>query len=275
MILLSGKETQEQLKKQLKNEVAVLDVSKKLVILQVGNNNESNIYINQKKKFGEEVGILVEHKRFEEKIKEADLIGVIEVCNKDKDVGGIIIQLPIPKHLDQSKIFSAVDVEKDVDGLGAAQIGLFYTGNKMATVPATARGVISLLDFYKISLKSKSVVVVGRSNLVGRPVAQMCLNRNATVTICHSYTKNLENITQTADVLIVACGIPNFIGPQHVCKKQVVVDVGIHRTPRGICGDVDFGKVSPVVSAITPVPGGVGPLTVVSLFQNFIDVQKI
>jgi methylenetetrahydrofolate dehydrogenase (NADP+)/methenyltetrahydrofolate cyclohydrolase len=274
MILLSGIQVRDRLKEQLKKEVASLDVLPKLVILQIGDNKESDIYINQKKNFGEELGIEVEHKKFEENTKEKDLIEKIQQYNKDNSVGGIIVQLPIPKHFNQSKILNSIDIQKDVDGLGSGQIGLFYSGDKSAIMPATARGIISLLDFYKIDLESKHVVVVGRSNLVGRPLAQMCLNRNATVTICHSHTKNLEVITKSADILIVACGIPNFIGPQHVCKEQIVVDVGIHRTPNGLCGDVDFDKVSQIVSAVTPVPGGVGPLTVVSLFQNLIDAQK-
>jgi methylenetetrahydrofolate dehydrogenase (NADP+)/methenyltetrahydrofolate cyclohydrolase len=275
MILLSGIQVRDKLKERLKIKVASLDVLPKLVIFQVGENKESDIYINHKKKFGEELGIVVEHKKFPDDVKEDEVVGVIQSYNKDSKVGGIIVQLPMPKHLNRSKILNAIDIEKDVDGLGSGQIGLLYSGDKNAIVPATARGVISLLDFYKINLESKHVVVIGRSNLVGRPVVQMCLNRNATVTVCHSHTKNLESITKTADILIVACGKMRFIDSSYVKEGQVIIDVGIHRTEAGICGDVDFDSVKDMVSAISPVPGGVGPLTVVSLFQNLVDAWKL
>jgi len=274
MILLSGIQVREALKNQLKETTSLLDILPKLVILQIGDNKESDIYIKQKKKFGQELGIVVEHKVYREDIKESEIITEIESYNKDNEVGGIIVQLPIPKQLNRSKILNSIDFKKDVDGLGVVQTGLLYSGDPSAIIPATARGVISLFDFYHINLDSKHVVVVGRSNLVGKPVSQVCLNRNATVTTCHSYTKNLESITKTADILIVACGVPRLIGLSHVREGQVVVDVGINKTEEGICGDVDFDKVKDVVYAISPVPGGAGPLTVMSLFQNLIDSQK-
>lgn len=275
MILLSGIQVRDELKKQLAEKVVSLKNMPRLVILQMGDNQESNLYIGQKKKFGEELGTVVEHKKLPDDIKEDEVVAVIQSYNKDNKVGGIIVQLPMPKHLNQSKILNAIDIKKDVDGMGSGQIGFLYSGDKNAIVPATARGVVSLLDFYKINLESKNVVIVGRSNLVGRPVAQMCLNRNATVTICHSHTQNLESITKTADILIVACGKMRFIDSSYVKEGQVVVDVGIHRTEVGICGDVDFESVKNIVSAISPVPGGVGPLTVVSLFQNLVDAWKL
>src|SRR3989344_3513369 len=191
MILLSGIQVREALKKQLKEATSLLVVLPKLVILQIGNNKESDIYIRQKKKFGQELGIIVEHKVYEENTKEGEIVAEIESYNKDEKIGGIIVQLPIPKHLNCSKILNSIDFKKDVDGLGVVQTGLFYSGDPKAITPATARGVISLFDFYNIDLDSKHVVVIGRSNLVGRPVAQMCLKRNATVTVCHSHTKNL------------------------------------------------------------------------------------
>ena len=211
MVLLSGKEVQEDIKRKLKEEIENLVVIPKLVIVQVGHNEQSEIYIRNKKKLGEELGIVVEHKKFSESTKEEELIQEVEKGNKDQLVGGIIIQLPVPKNLDLFKILNSIKPEKDVDGLGVNQTGLLYGGNDKAIIPATARGIMSLLDFYKIDLESKNVVIIGRSNLVGRPVAQMCLNRDATVTICHSHTKNLKEITQKADILIVACGIPKII----------------------------------------------------------------
>jgi len=270
MILLSGKEVQDDIKKKLKEKIGGLTSVPKLVIIQVGENEQSGIYINRKKKFGEELGITVEHKKFQEAVTEEEIIQEIEKDNQDESVGGIIVQLPIPKNLNLSRVLNSIDVNKDVDGLSAGQMGLLYSGNEEAHVPATARGVISLLDYYEVNLNSKSVCVVGRSNLVGRPIAEMCLKRNATLTICHSHTKNLEEFTRVADVLVVACGVPNYINDTHTREGQVVIDVGIHKTDNGICGDVDFAKVKDVVSAITPVPGGVGPLTVASLFQNLV-----
>ena len=243
--------------------------------MQVGDNNESNIYIEQKKKFGLEIGVEVEHKKCDVNINEDELVKIIEKYNEDSGVGGIIVQLPIPENLDCSRILNSIDVQKDVDGLGVKQIGLFYGGDKTAMVPATARGVMSLLDYYKIDLKSKNVVVIGRSNLVGRPIAQMCLNSGATVTICHSKTLYIEEHTKKADIVIVACGKPRLIGPSYLGKNQVVVDVGIQKVEGKLTGDVDFDNVKDMVSAITPVPGGVGPLTVVSLFQNLVDTQKL
>ena len=275
MILLSGKEVRESLIRGLKEKIGRFQKIPKLVILQIGDNEQSNVYIKQKKKFGEDLGVIVEHRKCPNDIGENEVIELINSYNKDSEVGGIIIQLPISKNLNQSKILNTIDSNKDVDGLGVVQTGLLYSGDPKVIVPATARGIISLLDFYNINLNSKNVVVVGRSNLVGKPVAQMCLNRNATVTICHSHTINLESITNSADILIVACGIPKFIDSSYVHEGQVIIDVGIHKTESGMCGDVDFEQVKNIVSAITPVPGGVGPLTVLSLFQNLLDAWKL
>ncbi len=271
MLLLSGKEVQEYLKGELKKKIEYLGVVPKLVILQIGDNEQSNVYIKRKKKLGEELGVTVEHKKFEENIEEENLLKNIEKYNQDKTVGGIIVQLPVPKNLNKPDILNAINPKKDVDGLGVVQTGLFYSGDSQAITPATARGIISLLDFYKIDLESKNVAVIGRSSLVGRPVGEMCLKRNATVTICHSHSEDLKEITKKADILIVACGVPCLVDSSYVKEGQVVVDVGIHRTEGGLCGDVNFDDIKNIISAVSPVPGGVGPLTVVSLFQNLVD----
>lgn len=275
MILLSGIQTRDFLKERLVEEIGLLAVKPKLVILQIGDNEESNVYIRQKKNFGESMGVVVEHKKFPVDVKEEEVIETIESDNKDSGVGGIIVQLPIPKNLNLSRILNSIDYKKDVDGLGFVQRGMFYGGDKNAIIPATARGVMSLLDYYKINIESKHVVVIGRSSLVGQPVAQCCLKRNATVTVCHSKTENIKNISKTADVLIVACGVLGLVDSSYVRDGQVVVDVGIHKTDKGLKGDVLFDDVKDMVSAISPVPGGVGPLTVFSLFQNLFDAQKI
>ncbi len=274
MILLSGKETRDFLKKQLLEEVGGLLIKPKLVIFQIGDNEESNVYIKQKKIFGESLGIEVVHKKFPDDVGEDELINNIEAYNQNEKISGIIFQLPVPKNINLHKILNTIDYRKDVDGLGFIQQGKFYSGDKDAIIPATARGVMSLFDYYKIDLRSKNVVVIGRSNLVGRPIAQMCLNRNATVTVCHSKTDNIKNITKTADVIIVACGVLGMVDSSYVREGQVIIDVGIHKTITGLRGDVVFDDVKNMVSAISPVPGGVGPLTVVSLFQNLLDAQK-
>lgn len=274
MKILSGIIVRDALKEKLIKKINSLKVIPRLVILQVGQKEESNIYIKQKKNFGQSLGIEVEHQIFPDNVTEDDLISFIKKLNDNQKVCGIILQLPIPKTLNSSRIINSIDSNKDIDGLGVIQIGKMSSGDSTAIIPATARGIISLLDYYDINLKSKHVVVVGRSNLVGKPVARLCLEKDATVTVCHSKTKDLEKITKTADVLIVSCGVPRFINKSHVTQEQVVIDVGIHKIQDGLCGDVDFDSVNGFVFAITPVPGGVGPMTVLSLFQNLVDAQK-
>jgi methylenetetrahydrofolate dehydrogenase (NADP+) / methenyltetrahydrofolate cyclohydrolase len=271
MILLSGTIVRDKIKAELADAVSLLPYVPELAIVQVGDNAESSIYIGQKKRFGEAVGIPVRHVALPAEATEEDLLRRILALNADISVGGIIVQLPLPAHMDARHVLDAIHPSKDVDGLGTQQIGSFHAGNPHALVPATARGIMSILDFYEVSLVGKHVVVVGRSDLVGKPVAMLCLRRNATVTICHSRTESLADITRTADVLIVAAGVQGLITREHVREGQVVVDVGIHRTEGGLRGDVDFDAVKDIVSAITPVPGGVGPLTVTSLFQNFLE----
>ncbi|MEI6843250.1 MAG: bifunctional 5,10-methylenetetrahydrofolate dehydrogenase/5,10-methenyltetrahydrofolate cyclohydrolase [bacterium] len=274
MILLSGKIVRDTLVEELKQTVARLSVQPKLVIVQVGNNPESTVYINQKKKLGEVLGVSVEHSMYDENISENDLLKNVEKLNIDTNVTGIIVQLPLPKHINSRHILDSISSIKDVDGLGSVQTGLLVTGNTQAFIPATARGIMLLFDYYNISLSGKHVVVVGRSDLVGKPVATLSLSRNATVTLCHSKTAHLKEITQTADVIIVAIGKPNFVDSSYVREGQVVIDVGIHKLDGAMCGDVNFESVKDIVSAISPVPGGVGPLTVVSLFQNLVDASQ-
>ncbi|MES2213676.1 MAG: bifunctional 5,10-methylenetetrahydrofolate dehydrogenase/5,10-methenyltetrahydrofolate cyclohydrolase [Patescibacteria group bacterium] len=271
MIILSGKIVRDGVKKQMQEKVASLSSVPELAIIQIGNNPESTTYIGQKKKFGLSIGVAVRHIECGEQVSENEILGIIETLNANKNISGIIMQLPIPAHLHKQKILDSIALEKDVDGLGTGQMGLLHSGSERALVPATARGVMSLLDYYSIELLGKHVVVVGRSNLVGKPIATLCLKRNATVTVCHSHTRLLADITKTADILIVACGVTKYITDAYVREGQIVVDVGIHKTMGGMCGDVDFESVSTIVSAISPVPGGVGPLTVLSLFQNVID----
>lgn len=267
MKILDGKALSLRCAEKLATQVKRLKTKPKLVIVQVGSKEESNTYIKHKLKFAEKIGAIAEHRIFPETVSETRVLKEIERLNTDKAVHGIIVQLPLPSHLDVRVISSAVLLEKAVDG------SPFF-------VPATTRGILTLLEHYKIPVAGKKAVVVGRSELVGKPTALSLLNRGATVTVCHSQTKNLTEETKRADILVVAVGKPKLIGLKHVSKRQVVIDVGINPTShklRGasVAGDVDFEKVSKIVKAISPVPGGVGPMTVASLFENLLDAYRL
>lgn len=242
----------------------------KLVIFQVGNDERSSTYIKQKKIFGEKIGFDVEYIQLDDNVSEEEIISKIKEKNADASVSGIIVQMPLPESLNSVRIIDTISPEKDADGLSSVNIKKFFVNDKSAIVPATARGIILLLNFYKIKIAGKKVVVVGRSLIAGRSIANVFLNNDATVTICHSKTKNLKEETKSADILVVALGKEKFIKKDFVKKEQVVIDVGINKIKGGICGDVDFENVSKIVSAISPVPGGVGPMTVISLFENML-----
>jgi methylenetetrahydrofolate dehydrogenase (NADP+)/methenyltetrahydrofolate cyclohydrolase len=301
MILLDGKKLRDLTASRLKDEIVECLAESaapipQLAIIQIGDLAESNSYITQKKLFAEKIGAKVLHKIHPNKVSEGDLITEIEKLNKDKKVHGIIVQLPIPEGLDKQKIIDAIEPTKDVDGLTAINVKRLSANDKQAIVPATVLGVISLLEHYEIPIEGKKVVVVGRSMLVGKPLALALLNKNATVTICHRHTQNLEEHTQQADILIVAAGCANLITKDHIKEGQVIVDIGINFvdkentvqkiSPIGnkpeneipkkrMVGDVDFEAVKDIVSAISPVPGGAGPMTVASLFHNLVETWKM
>ncbi len=270
MKILDGKKLSIEIASKLEKQIRSLETKPKLVIIQVGEREESNTYIRNKLKFAEKIGATAEHRKFTENIREEKLVKEIEKLNKNKSVHGIIVQLPLPRHLNPRVISGAALPEKAVDG------SLLFT-------PATTKGIIALLDHYKIPIAGKKVVVVGRSELVGKPTALALLNRDATVTVCHSQTKDMARETKRADILIVAIGKAKLIGKKHVSKNQIVVDVGINlvngpSTELGVkklVGDVDFEKVSKTVKAISPVPGGVGPMTIASLFENLLDAYLL
>src|SRR3989344_1964472 len=255
--ILDGKKLSSELAQKLKKIIEKLNIKPKLVIIQVGDNARSMNYIKRKIIFAETIGALIEHKRFPENISKQTLITSIRRFNADKSAHGIIVQLPLPKHIDTKEVAGAVDHKKDVDGF------------KGGFVPATARGILTILDKYKIKIAGKKAVMVGRSEFVGKPIALALLNREATVTICHKRTRDLAIEIKDADILVIAAGHPKLIKSGHVNKNQVIIDVGINiLKDRKVTGDVDFKNVSKVVKAISPVPGGVGPMTIASLFQN-------
>jgi methylenetetrahydrofolate dehydrogenase (NADP+)/methenyltetrahydrofolate cyclohydrolase len=271
--ILDGKEVRDFLARKIQADLKNLKAKPVLAIIQVGDNSASSIYIKQKKVFGEKLGFLVEHIH-EQKISEKNLIIKIKKLNANKKVNGIIVQLPLPKRMNTRNIIESIAPEKDIDGLNSKNLSRLIIHSEGGFVPATTKGILSLLDFYKIPIAGKKVTVIGRSILVGAPTSLAFLNRNATVTICHRKTKHLKEEVKQADIVVVAAGNPKFIKKSFVSAGQVIIDVGITRTDKGISGDVDFIPVSKIVKAITPVPGGVGPMTVVSLFENLLLAYK-
>ena len=263
MQLLDGKVAREHYVARLQERISQLPFSPCLAIIQVGDRADSNIYIKGKKAFTEKIGAKVIHTKLDEKVTKEEVTNLIKEYNADKNIHGIIVQLPLPAHLDPQEIIEEIDPTKDTDGMTA----------NTKSIPATARGVRDLLEFYKISLKDKKVTVVGQSRLVGKPISEMCKKEGAIVTSCDSKTENLSEKTKAADILIVAIGKPKFFDQTYISEGQIVIDVGITRNPDGttVAGDVDYESVKDIVGAITPVPGGVGQMTVLALFENLID----
>lgn len=281
MILLDGKLTSKTIKENIKNEVNKLkDIYGKtpsLAIIQVGNNPASQIYVRNKIKAAAFCNIDARHIHLDESIQEDELLKVIDELNQDDNINGIIAQLPLPKHINENTVINHICEEKDVDGFSISCKGKLF-GNIDTFTPATPTGIMRLLDIYNINIEGKNAVVVGRSNIVGKPMAMLLLNKNATVTIAHSRTKNLKEVTKNADILVVAIGKAKYITEDMVKEDAVVIDVGINRIDDKLYGDVDFENVSKKASYITPVPGGVGPLTIATLLENtlkaFIEQNK-
>lgn len=279
MQIIDGKLVAATTRAQIAQEVAAMRAGglKReigLAVIFVGNNPASEVYVRNKIKACEEVGIKSYLCKLPEDSTFEDVAGTIERLNQDPDVTGMILQLPIPKHLDENKLVDLIAPEKDVDGCTAAQKGLLWTGRD-SLIACTPFGVMKLLDFYNIPLEGKNAVVVGRSNLVGKPMAQLLLDRNCTVTLCHSRTKNLAEVTSQADIVVVAIGKAKFLKANMVKDGAVVIDVGMDRDENGkLCGDVDFADVADKCSYITPVPGGVGPMTVTMLIANTLKAYK-
>ena len=274
--ILYGKPVAEHMLEALKADVKKLNP--KLVVVQVGEDPASSSYIKQKMKSCEAVGMRHDHLHLPEDIQLKDLMNTVHLLNGDPDVTGFIVQLPLPKHLNAfvPEIIRAIDPKKDVDGFGAYNLGKMFLSTEFEHLPpATPAGVIEMLKFYNIEIAGKHAVVIGRSNIVGKPLAVMLLNRNATVTVCHSKTADIGAITRQADILCCAVGSPNMVTKDMVKPGAVIIDIGVSRGKDGkLCGDADFANLHEVASAITPVPGGVGPLTVASLIRNCVTAKK-
>ena len=277
MEILDGKKVSAKVREDLKLEVDNFKkegINPKLAVIMVGNDPASKVYVRNKNKACEEIGIEYEEFLLGEETTMEELLNVIDNLNKNQNIDGILLQSPIPKHLDINKAFRAILPEKDVDGFHPINAGKLSIGEK-CFVPCTPHGVVKIIEEYNIETEGKNVVIVGRSNIVGKPLIQCMLQKNATVTVCHSKTRNLEEFTRKADILIVAIGKQKFITENMVKEGVVVIDIGINRNEEGkLVGDVDFDSVSKKASYITPVPGGVGPMTVAMLMENVVEAAK-
>ena len=276
-IIIDGKELAKKIRANLKIECEELkrkNINSKLAVIMVGDDKASKIYVKNKSKACDEIGIEYEEYLLEKDIKQKELIELINKLNNDKSVHGILLQSPIPEGLDINEAFRIITPEKDVDGFNPTNVGKLVL-NQDTFVSCTPYGIMKMFEAYDIELEGKKVVVLGRSNIVGKPLVQCCINKNATVTICHSKTKNIKEHVKEADIVISAIGKPKYVTEDMIKEKAVVIDVGINRTEDGkIVGDVDFENVSKKASYITPVPGGVGPMTIAILMNNVIKACK-
>jgi methylenetetrahydrofolate dehydrogenase (NADP+)/methenyltetrahydrofolate cyclohydrolase len=276
-MIIDGKELAKKIRKNLRIESEELKkkgINSKLAVIMVGDDPASKIYVKNKSKACEDVGIEYKEYLLKEKISQKELIDLIESLNKDNTVNGILLQSPIPSKLDINEAFRIISPEKDVDGFNPVNIGKLVL-NQDTFVSCTPYGIMKMFEEYNIDLTGKNVVILGRSNIVGKPLIHCCLNKNATVTTCHSKTQNIKEITLKADILISAIGKPNFVTTDMLKEDVVVIDVGINRLDNGkIVGDVDFENVKEKASYITPVPGGVGPMTIAMLMNNVIKATK-
>lgn len=274
MKVLDGKKVSLHLREEITKEINKLNIRPKMVDIQIGENPASDIYIAGKEKAANQVGMDFECIRYSADTNEDEIIKKIKELNNDKSVNGIFIQSPVPNNFDEIKLMNTVIPEKDVDGLTYLNAGMLLN-NKESMISCTPNGIMQILKFYKIDVESKNVVIVGRSNLVGKPLMNLFINANATVTLCHSKTKNLEKITKKADILVAAVGKKHFITQDMVKRNSVIIDVGINRVDGKVYGDVDYDGVKDKVKAITPVPGGVGPMTITMLLYNVLKAYKI
>ncbi len=276
-LIIDGKRISSDIKDELRDKVSELNnkgIEVTLAVIQVGNDPASTVYVGNKKKACEYIGIKSLAYELPETTSQEELVDLVEELNRKEEVKGILVQLPLPAHIDEDTIIKTIDPLKDVDGFHPQSVGALSIGQK-GFVSCTPAGVIELLKRSNIEIQGKECVIIGRSNIVGKPMALLMLRENATVTICHSRTKNLKEVAKRADILIVALGKPRYVTKDFVKEGAVVIDVGIHRgTDNKLCGDVDYEDVLSQVSAITPVPGGVGPMTIAMLMNNCVEAVQ-
>lgn len=276
--LINGKEVSARVKEEIKKEVALLkekNIEVGLAVVIVGNNPASRVYVNAKKKACEETGMNSYEYALSEETTQEELVELVKKLNDDEKVNGILVQLPLPKHIDENAVINAINPNKDVDAFHPVNVGNIMIGD-YSFLPCTPAGVMELIKSTGVSIQGKECVVVGRSNIVGKPMSMLLLHQSGTVTICHSKTKDLKEVCKRADILVAAVGVPNLITADMVKEGAVVIDVGMNRLENGkLCGDVDFENVKEVAGYITPVPGGVGPMTIAMLMQNTLTSAKI
>lgn len=267
--VIDGKALAAEIKLDLAEKILELESRPALAVVLVGDNPASSIYVNNKKKLAQEIGMECEVHHLSASSSEEEVISLVEKLDVNKDINGIIVQLPLPEHMDSLKIISLISQEKDVDGLGPYNAGLLQMMDEKAVIAATPKGIMYMIDSLGLNLRGKNAVVIGRSNIVGRPISNLLTNTDMTVTVAHSYTLNLPEICKNADILVVACGCPKLVKKDWVKDGAVIIDVGITRLENGkLSGDVDYDEVFDVAGYITPVPGGVGPMTVAMLMKN-------
>ncbi len=275
--LINGKEISLQIKDEVRDRVSAYREQGKeisLAVIQVGKDPASSVYVGNKKKACEYVGIRSVSYELAEETTQEELLSLIRELNGREDINGILVQLPLPKQIDENAVIAAISPKKDVDGFHTQNVGALCSG-QVGFVSCTPAGIIELLKRSGIRIEGKECVIIGRSNIVGKPMALLLLRENGTVTVCHSRTRDLKKVTKRADILVVAIGRPGMITREYVKDQAVVIDVGIHRNENNkLCGDVDFDDVAPICSAITPVPGGVGPMTIAMLMKNCVDAYE-
>lgn len=277
-MILDGKKISSQIKEEIKEELKGIKekIGKVpgLAIVLVGENPASKIYVNSKIKGCAELGFESFAHYLPENVTEEELLNVIKELNNDEKVDGILVQLPLPKHIDEKKVIETIAFSKDVDGFKPENMGLLFLGDKNSIKPCTPSGIVELFKRYELEVEGKDVVIIGRSNIVGKPMAGFFINEGATVTICNSKTKDLAQKLREADIIVAAMGVAKFVKAEMVKDGAIIIDVGINRTENGLFGDVDFENVAPKCKWITPVPGGVGPMTVAMLFKNTLSAFK-
>ena len=273
--IIDGKKTAEKYIENLKQEIALMDKKPCLAVVLVGEDAASQIYVNNKNKKAISLGMKSLVVKMPANTSENELLNKIDELNNDEEVTAILVQLPLPEHINSQKIIEAIDIKKDVDGFNPYNIGKIAQNKEPIVYPCTPLGIIKLLDEYEIDVAGKNVVVIGRSNIVGKPISLMLMNKNATVTVAHSKTQNLKEVTSKADILICATGQPQIVKADWVKQNAVIIDVGIRKgEDNKLVGDVDFEQVKEKCSFITPVPGGVGPMTIAMLMQNTVELHK-
>ena len=274
--IIDGRTIAENIKSELKTRIADFVRAPKLAIVMVGNDYASDIYVRNKQKAAEKIGMVSHFYHLNAEVRETEILKIIEQLNNDKDVNGIIVQLPLPEHLDVHRVINAISPLKDVDGFHPLNTGKLQNNEEPYFVAATPLGIMKLLETIGVDLCGKNAVIIGASLIVGRPLATLLLNKECTVSITHAQTQNIKDYTQKADIIIAACGVANLVKADWIKEGAVLIDVGINRLDNGkICGDIDFEEVKEKAGAITPVPGGVGPMTIAMLLHNTVEAYKL